>query len=100
MLVSAGPLHQAGAAENKDVIHGPADNLQRDTWGRQPLGPAQERGMDHLYQHCTGGQGGEGGLLTVGLFTSGQFSRGCSRPEIQATVSHPITAEYFAQLLL
>ena len=60
VLVSAGPLHQAGAAENKDVIHGPADNLQRDTWGRQPLGPALERGMDHLYQHCTGGQGGEG----------------------------------------
>ena len=22
MLVSAGPLHEAGAAENKDVIHG------------------------------------------------------------------------------
>ena len=38
VVVSAGWLHEAGAAENKDVIHEQADNLQRDTWGRQPLG--------------------------------------------------------------
>ena len=73
MLVSAGSLHEAGAAENKDVIH-----------GRQIICSVihgAERGMDHLYQHCTGG------LLTVGLFITGQFSRGCSRHEIKATVS-------------
>ena len=60
VLVSAGWLHEAGAAENKDVIH-----------GRQIICSVihgAERGMDHLYQHCTGG------LLTVGLFITGQFS--------------------------
>ena len=48
-----------------------------------------ERGMDHLYQHCTLHKGTQGrrGLLTVGLSTTGQFSRGCSRPEIKTTVA-------------
>ena len=84
-MVSAGPLHQAGAAENKDVIHGPADNLQRDTWGRQPLGSGEGDGSFVPTLHR--GTRGRGGLLTVGLFTAGQFLKKCSRPEIKATVS-------------
>ena len=86
VVVSAGPLHQAGAAENKDVIHGPADNLQRDTWGRQPLGSGEGDGSFVPTLHR--GTRGRGGLLTVGLFTTGQFLRKCSRPaESKATVS-------------
>ena len=85
MLVSAGPLHQAGAAENKDVIHGPADNLQRDTWGRQPLGPRSGEGDGSFVP--TLHRGTRGGLLTVGLFTTSHFSRGCSRPEFKTSVS-------------
>ena len=61
VLVSAGPLHQAGAAENKDVIHGPADNLQRDTWGRQPLG--QRRGGWIICTNTAQGDKGERGTF-------------------------------------
>ena len=68
MLVSAGPLHQAGAAENKDVIHGPADNLQRDTWGRQPLGPRSGEGDGSFVPALHRGTRGRGGLLTIYWF--------------------------------
>ena len=63
MLVSAGPLHQAGAAENKDVIHGPADNLQRDTWGRQPLGQRRGEGDGSFVPTLHRGTRGRGGTF-------------------------------------
>ena len=92
VLVSAGWLHEAGAAENKDVIH-----------GRQIICSVihgAERGMDHLYQHCTRGQRWDFWLLVCSILVSSSgnvlFRLGLK----SRWLFHPITAEYFAQLLL
>ena len=100
VVVSAGWLHEAGAAENKDVIHGQADNLQRDTWDRQTLG--ERRGgwiICTNTAHCTRGHRGEGDfwLLVCPLLVS---SPGDVLGLKSRQLFHPITAEYFAVLLM